>query len=167
MVQLFAALGRRAPSVSARHLLCSNSMIWRIVDAGGLLHTAILRLSPDDSAYQTWLHQPPLTADFASKLPAVNRWWGDRIIAAQKSEGINWLVWRPAFHLYLFLFAIAVTWLKTRNYKALAIAAPLVLHSALLLLIIPSPDFRYQYAVYIGSLLFSIPLLALPADREQ
>jgi len=78
-----------------------------------------------------------------------------------------WFFWRPAFHLYLFLFCLLVYSIREKDYKYLIIGCPILFQSFILFIINLSHEFRFQYSVYLVGTLFSILFMAMPVKNKS
>lgn len=148
VVDVFVKLTLRNPRVTINHWLNMTNMIWRVYPLpNSPFYTVLLRFDGEGRVitYDVDPYHTGLTLD--SKLPfllnPLTGWylgWMDRYIV---------YFWRPALYLYLFIFFVCVRALRCKNGRWLLLALPAVLHSAMWLLLIPSPDFRYTYPVYL------------------
>ena len=57
--------------------------------------------------------------------------------------------------MYLLFFGVIVAVLRSGNARYLCVAAPVAFQSAVLALFCPSPEFRYQWSVFMSALLLS------------
>ncbi|MDD1443997.1 DUF6020 family protein, partial [Dolichospermum sp. ST_sed3] len=157
IIYMFFQLTKRNPSVTLNHLITINNMIWEInLPPGGIHHTVAFVLNSDGTVtttvpdpYQTGLKQD-------SKIPQLitilAKWF--TII----SYRFYVYVWRPALQLYLLIFLNVVYAVRFRNTRSLMITLPVVIQSGLLFLISPNPEYRYQFPVFLTSILL-YPLL--------
>ena len=140
----------RAPAIVATHHACVSGMIWNPAASYALVSTAIV-------ANGYGLATRPV-------LPPLNRALTG--LAERTSHGI-WraLLWDPAAHLLVVVAGGVLARLRRVDpLTRLALAIPL-LHSAILLLAIPSAEYRLQYPVVLGSLV--TPLVLATALRSR
>ena len=100
----------------------------------------------------------------APRLPAAREKLADAITASM-APGVAWLFWRPALYLYLVLAGTCVACARGGDWRYWAVAAPALANSAVIALMTPAQDFRYQYGVYLVGL-FLGPFLLLVAGRR-
>ena len=92
--------------------------------------------------------------------------------AAQKDPW-SWLLWRPAFFMYLLVFGSVVAATRARCWRFLLIAVPVELQTLGLAMFCPAPEFRYQWSVYLtgmligGFLLWAVPRGGYGAARRH
>lgn len=137
----FLQLWRRLLPANVRPLLehqaCVSALVWKIRPQPS--HIWIFHLDMDPNAFG--LVQEP-------RLPRVNRWLR-QLLARTQQPDLEWWVWRPALALYLGLFFVLVVATRLRSAWALAPLVPILSQSLVLALVNVSPDFRYQYPVYL------------------
>jgi len=69
------------------------------------------------------------------------------------------LLWRPALHMYAFMLGLILYVVRSRNSKWLILSVPLLTQSMVLMFTAQLQAVRYQYPVYLISMLFTIPLV--------
>jgi len=157
-------LSARKPSVVLRHLLRHSSMVWRI-----------LQIQPGDTfnsgtyigedGLPDYIH--PRQNDFgiepAPKMPRLSLYLTRFILVSQ--SGI-WNLWQPATYLYVFLGGVVWAAWCSSNWRVLLIAAPVFLHTLLLVILIPAADSRYMYPVMLVTTVFW-PAFYLSPFRRQ
>jgi len=101
----------------------------------------------------------------APKLPWLSEKLARWVIASQAGK---WNIWQSAIYLYLFLIGVVWAAWRARNAKVLVLAAPVLLHTALIVLLIMSPDSRYQYPVFLITYVFLVGLFfgRFPAKND-
>jgi hypothetical protein len=150
-VQTWERLAQARPDVLIGHLLCVNSLVWRVtMPADAYIDGPQSDILENDLG----LRSASMLPDFKARIVA----FVDRSFAPQRV----WWTWRPALYLYLALFAGAVAAIRLGDARALAALTPLVLNSLVLLLLITVQDFRFQYPVYVTGLAASALLFARP-----
>jgi hypothetical protein len=157
---LAVRLSLRAPSVSLHHLWCASSSLWRIRAMGAYLFAEPATVLPSGEIRSIdAMPGAPQTHSFLPGLRARLAHLFDRTV---NDESLSWLIWRPALSLYVLLFSCAVACRRRRSMRLFAVLLPCLLHTAVLALLIPVQDLRYQYPVVLVSELFSLAFLALP-----
>jgi hypothetical protein len=152
----------RRPAVNLRHVLASSSYIWGIA-------------GPRDAHYYivAFAEGPPLRYQVLRGVQddgqVVFEWVEPRLplprIVAQTFRQ-KWLFWRAAIYLYLILLSTGIAMLRSRSPRYGLLLLPLLLHSGLLAAVCLSPEFRFQFPVYLvtvlysGFLLFCVPRAA-------
>ncbi|MCS6841214.1 MAG: DUF6020 family protein [Roseiflexus sp.] len=159
-VREFTALWRRLalrdPATLVRHQACLTTLIWRVTQ-------------PDDGYLDTWNSEliwkggRDLGLAPASVFPEVRDEVMRQLRLLERPEVI-WLVWRPALHLYLTLFCVAAASVRRRSWRMAALALPVAAQSSVWMLLLTVQNFRFQYPVYVISVL-ALGLLALPASE--
>jgi hypothetical protein len=141
----------RRPAVNLRHVLASSSYIWGIA-------------GPGDASYYTvaFAQGPPLRYQVLRRVQndgrAVFEWVEPRLPLPRivgKTFRHQWLFWRAAIYLYLIVLSAGIAMLRSRAPRYGLILLPLLLHSGVLAMIGLAQDFRYQFSVYLVSLLYS------------
>jgi len=140
-------MARENPGTELRHLACVSSLVWLmdesdqapLYEAGASIYTT--------NGQVQWV-QPGLDARPGSFAPesvgTVARW-------LEESRRFN-LLWRPAAWLYLLLFAAWVAFRRMKDWRILLVAAPVIVHSAVLAVANVAQDARYQLPVFIVAL---------------
>ena len=77
------------------------------------------------------------------------------------------LVWGPALHLTAVIVALGYVFYRRRATLPLLPLAPAVIHTAVLLVLIPSAEFRLQYPVFAYGLLAPVVAIALSDARPS
>jgi hypothetical protein len=141
----------RRPAVNLRHVLDSSSYIWGIA-------------GPGDASYYTvaFAGGPPLQYQVLRRVhdngQAAFDWVeprGPLLRIVGKTFRHQWLFWRPAIYLYLILLSAGIAMLRSRSPRYGLILLPLLLHSGFLPAVCLSQEFRFQFPVYLVSLLYS------------
>jgi hypothetical protein len=139
----------RSPWNIVRHHACVSGLIWNPAASYTLVATSIV---DNGDGLQT---QPVL--------PSINRLLS-AVLSATSSQPWRALLWDPAVHL--LVVAGGVAWARQRRadrLTVLALTLPL-LHTVVLLVAIPSAEYRLQYPVVLGSLV--VPLVAGSARNK-
>jgi len=149
---------QRIPKVLLYTYSCRRSIVWVIYDPSELVrnpsHTELL-IDPN-----------PYGLHPVSKIPELQALVSDLVLKTSRNGDINWLIWRPALYLYLFLFVVAVNVIRHKKIQFFLPAVPLLLQSVATTLVIIMPNFRYHYSAYLIGLIFW-PLLFVTGKSEQ
>lgn len=97
----------------------------------------------------------------ASLLPEVRAALIPWLQTIERPEWI-WLTWRPALYLYLSLFCVTAIAIRHRSWRTAGLALPVAAQSMVWMLLLTVQDFRFQYPVYVVSLL-TLGLLFVPS----
>jgi hypothetical protein len=158
LAQEFINLVKRSPNLLMYYYRCGRSIVWIIWDPFGPVY--------NPSHVELLIDPNPYGLIPASKIPALRSAISGFVVKTGKDTDINWLVWRPALYLYLFLFVISVQVLRQKNIRWYLTAAPVLVQSVAMTLLGVAPNFRLYYATYLITLLFW-PLLFLPVQANE
>jgi len=148
-------LVKHGPRLLAYNYRCNRSLVWIIWDPNGEVR------NPSHAGY--WIDPNPYGIEPASKIPQLEEVVTNFVLKTAHDPGINWLVWRPALYLYLFLLVIIICALRTKNALILLAAAPVLIQSLSYMMITMPPNFRYHYLIYLLALSFW-PVIFMPAS---
>ncbi len=153
-VQKAINLVKFSPSLLAYDYRCNRSLIWIIWDPAGEVR------NPSHAEY--WIDSNPYGITPNSKIPILQTIIQDFVVKTSRDTNINWLVWRPALFLYIFLLVAVIYSLKQKNIKSVVFTVPILLQAISSTMIVIAPNFRYHYATYLVALLFWPLLFASP-----
>ncbi|MGA2064055.1 MAG: hypothetical protein ABSG86_03755 [Thermoguttaceae bacterium] len=168
LTALAMRLFRRRPTVYLRHVLTSSSYLWGIS-------------GPKDRGYYivAFVEGPPVRYQVLREVKgngaAVVEWLEPRVPLPRivaKTFRQKWLFWRPAIYLYLVVLAAVIAMLRSRSPRYGLILLPLLLHTGFLAAVTMSQEFRFQFPVYLvsvlysGFLLFCTPRAVAPGVRD-
>jgi SAM-dependent methyltransferase len=160
LLQLWLALTWRNPSAGLAYLQESSQVVWSIRSPKGVPYFCSALSIRGREVYRM---------DSRRDERPVEEWKLDTLkvrrpippgLLLASSRDWSWLLWRPALPLYLFLFGVFVGTMRSGNWRYLCVAAPVVLQSLVLAAFCPSPEFRYQWSVYLSGLLLGGFLLS-------
>jgi hypothetical protein len=157
MVRIFSKLAEADPAIAIKHFLCQSSFVWQPNQPRGVYLETILfdsydlNLTPAWTKYQGVVTQRPL-------LPQIHQ-LVERLVKAEWYRDIYMLLWRPALYMYAFLAGLILLSVRTRRSMWLLLAVPMVSQSIVIMLTTQLQALRYQYPVYLISMLFTIPLI--------
>jgi hypothetical protein len=150
--RIYIQISLRQPLVNLKHIQCASELVWKIFD--GTRNLATVPVYYNDGRWTTiYYAYNQLNVSFSPKLP----WLTTPLltfVANTDDPGWVWLVWRPAIYLYFSILIIGVAAWRSKIHKLWLLLIPIAIHSTILALSIGSPDFRYQYPVYLFALLF-------------
>ncbi len=134
------------PEIMTYYYQCRRSIVWIIWDPhGAIYNTSHVQILDDPNPFG-------IIPD--SKIPQMRDVVTQFVNNTAPNTSINWLVWRPALYLYLFIFIMAIQAARTRNLLFFLVTIPVFLQSVESTIIMLNPNFRYFYAVYLMALLF-------------
>ncbi|WP_237078596.1 hypothetical protein [Myxococcus xanthus] len=151
LLPLLVRLTQRDAAPVLSHVLCSSSVLWKLSQGSDHINGPPIWRGPHGELNTIEPGTRHLRSD--SLLPVLREpllQWTVRTL----QPDLAWLLWRPALPLYLLLLACAVACVRHRTWRLAAVALPVVLHTAALAALIPSPDVRYQYPVFLVALMF-------------
>lgn len=158
LARLLVNLSLRDVRPVISHIVCASSMLWKVDQAQDFMSGPAIWWEDGRLRYMT---ERPGGPQPHSLLPSLQqRLWS--LTEPTLERGLTWFFWRPATALYLLLLACLVVCLRQRSWRHAAVLAPIVLHTAALIVFNPSPDVRYQYPVILVSLLLTPCWLLLP-----
>ena len=153
-INILMDLSIKNPTKIIKHIFDQGSLIWKIRQLDSYV----------------WLFHEPLHEQYIYPLewgpkleqqsffPYHARLIGDLLSWGRRNDGINWLLFRPALYLYFSTFILILTVIKNQNLSIIVLWFPIATQSVTMLLLIPCQDFRYQYPVYVTSLII-LPMI--------
>jgi hypothetical protein len=159
MLNIFLKLAMRNPGVMIKHYLCLSSFVWQLKQPNNVYMETILldNYNPDQrpawEKYTDIVTQNPL-------LPTVSVFI-KRIVWAEWRRDIYRLIWRPAIYMYSFLVSLAFLTYRTKRKEWLLLSIPLLFQTIGIMLTTQLQALRYQYPVYLISMLFTVPLFIM------
>jgi hypothetical protein len=163
--KVFIRISLRQPLVNLKHLLCTSALVWKVFEDPKYLST--IPVYYNEGQWTTiYYAYNRLNVSFSPKLPWLTRPLLTFVMNTD-DPGWQWLVWRPAIYLYMSILMIFVSAWRSQIHKLLLLLVPILIHSAILVVSISSPDFRYQYPIYLFALLFWPLLLVKPKYNQE
>lgn len=150
-------LMKRAPGVLLYSYRCRRSIVWIIYDPYGPIY------NPSHAQY--WIDDNPYGIKPDTKFPYLREKASAFVDYTSSNPKVNWLIWRPALFLYLFLLVVAVLTLKYKDSRVLLLSLPILLQSLISTIILIQPNFRYHYGAVLLALLFW-PILFAPGNSQ-
>ena len=135
------------PGIAVRHLLCASSLVWEISQPEeGYFFAYELNIYLSNKYYQFKPGQ--FKIQIHSLLPSLQKFYVYLI-----ETTTIWPLWRPALYLYLSIFCGIIFSIRRRSWKDTLFLLPVVFQSMSLFIINSTQEVRYQYPVYLVSLL--------------
>ena len=160
---LLGALTLRNPEPVVDHIACASALLWKITRGQSPMHGAPIH-APTPGNPTGIYALTPQTPRFEPPWPELARWV--MFATAESVSGeLSWLLWRPALPFFLTLLACAVACLRRRAWQPGIVLLPLLGHTAVLAMLIPSPDVRYQYPAVLIALLL-VPAWLAGSSRD-
>lgn len=148
------------PGVAIKHLLCANSIVWEISQPEeGYFFAYELNLYMNNEYYEFKPGQ--FRIEIHSLLPNLQSFY---VYVLETTK--TWLIWRPALYLYLSIFCATIFTRRRRSWKYFLFLTPIISHSIILFFINATQEVRYQYPVYLVSLL-SLVLIFVDRPRSN
>jgi hypothetical protein len=145
--QVLSKLIKENPEVAIRHLFCANSIIWEISQPeDGYFFAYELSLYMNNKYYEFKPGQFRIIIH--SLLPNIQNLYVNMI-----ETTTIWPIWRPALYFYLSVFCGIIFASRRRSWKYVLFLLPIIFHSLVLFFINSTQEVRYQYPVYLVSLL--------------
>ena len=152
---LWLRLIREHPEILVRHLFCINSINWRIIPApDSYMYVVQNGIAPNTFGLEQHALLPQLTPPLQGVLGWFHR------------TGQGW-IWRPALYFYLTLFAVVICALRRRDSGVLLLAAISIGNIAVMMLLTPAQDLRYQYGVVMIGMIAPALLWAAAAPQTK
>jgi hypothetical protein len=145
------------PAIVAKHQACVTGMLWRPGAPLVFAETA----APLPYGAELGVETRPLSATLHAWLLSVYRFSLRRSPQA--------IFWGPAVHWWVVCVCALAVGLRRRSGRALLPFLPAIAHTLVLMLLLPSSEFRLQYPVYLIGILSPLMTAALwwPAARAQ
>jgi hypothetical protein len=145
------------PVATINHFMCLSSFVWQVKQPSGVYLETILFSNIDASNYDDWKPYQDMIVQ-RSKMQSLR----DLIIRAVNhsySFDPNKVMWRPAIYFYTFLTAVFLFFLRSKNRLVFILLSPVLLQSLIISFTAQLQALRYQYPIYIVSMLFSFPII--------
>ncbi len=159
MVKIYLKLAVHDPKIMVQHFTCLSSFVWQINQPRGVyLETVVVdnydpALKPDWAIYKDVLERK-------SYLPAALAFL-KRAIDFQWNRDVYKISWRPAIYMYLFLASLAFFIIRTKLKVWWLLAVPMLAQTLGIMVSTQLQALRYQYPIYLISMLFTIPMLIM------
>lgn len=139
---IFFKAALRNPAATLNHIRCTSSYIWHLrapVKVKYPIHT-----KPEI----WWVSSNPYDLASSSLLPGLVKPLTSII------KFTDTVFWRAALYLYVLFIILLAVLIRSRDLKYLLPFLPALINTLILILVTPSPEFRYQYSVVLVSALF-------------
>ncbi|PWB50241.1 MAG: hypothetical protein C3F13_17390 [Anaerolineales bacterium] len=164
-VKIFTKLATHDPSNAFRHFLCLSSFIWQPNQPLGVYLETILFENYNPEWMTDWsVYKDSLTQ--SSILPQIHN-LVQRAVKAEVHRDTYMLFWRHALYLFAFLVGLILLVIRTRNARWLLLAVPIVSQSIIVMFTAQLQAVRYQYPVYLISLLFTLPMIIVALKNPK
>jgi hypothetical protein len=150
--KLFIDLAIKEPFVELNHLKCVSSIVWRSPGYCGAN-----TLLPYNSTL--WIDLGKKENIENSLIPAFQQPFSNFLIDLRTKPSLT-LLNSPAVYLWFGIYATVIFSFRRKNWKGILYILPIVVQSAVYILINVSDQFRYHYAAYLVGL-FGVGLLIL------
>jgi hypothetical protein len=157
LVSIFTKLAIRNPEIMFTHFVCVSSFVWQLNQPKDVYLETILLDNYNTEQVQSW-SKYYFEVKQNSKLPGLLIFI-KHIVNSLWARDTYKLLWRPALYMYLFLGSLAFLTYKTKYKIWLLLSVPLVAQSLGIMFTTQLQALRYQYPVYLISMLFTIPIL--------
>ena len=164
-VRLYSRLILASPGTAARHFLCLSSFVWQPGQPEGVYLESIVTESQSVYSYPQYRDYAWYT-ELNSKLPAVHDWLLTQL-ASYANLDPHKITWRPALYLYFFCASVIFYAYRSRKPLVLILLVPVLIQTLVIAFTAQLQALRYQYPVYLISMVFSIPLFYLAVKTEK
>lgn len=155
--KIFWDLTLKNPKVTLDHFICLSSFVWQIRQPKDVYLETVLTSNIDVSSYANWNIFEGIVAQ-RSKIPVLR----DLIIKVIQDSfrfDRGSILWRPAIYMYIFYIAVIIAVFRSGNKLLFLLLTPIVVQTFVIALTAQLQALRYQYPVYLASMLFSVPLI--------
>jgi hypothetical protein len=156
IAKIFYMLTLRNPAVTLDHFVCLSSFVWQVKQPSNVNLETVYVSNLDVSNYENWRMYQDLVMQ-KSKLQFLQ----DLIVKAinySYAVDPDKVLWRPAIYLYILTIAVFVFSFASLNKSIFALLTPVLIQSLVIAFTAQLQALRYQYPVYLVSMLFSLPL---------
>lgn len=161
--KLFCHLTWRNPRVTLRHVREQSSLVWRITKPPGSYYYNTALESRNEPRVQAMSRG--LGLDLTPKFPRLYR-----ILTSFNDwtlVHLHAVIWRTPLYLYLLLLGVLFAIVRTRDWRYVLVAAPVLINSVVLALVTTGQDFRYQLPAYWTGLILGPYLLLVPGALRR
>ena len=162
--ELELSLFRRDPGLELDHMLCASDLIWNPFDGICKVKSPAIKLK--DSGF-SWTSNSMPQYDEASMLPGLVEPVSVLINKLSYSVEYSFILWRPAWYLYISIICTVIFCLRIKSWKGLLLISPALGQTLFLLLANRVQNFRYQYCVVlVGWLLLALAFSKPGKEKE-
>ncbi len=165
MVKIFTKSTAKDPKIMLNHYLCLSSFVWQPNQPRNVYLETVLLDNYNVDQTPAWMAYKDVVTQH-SLLPDV-RGFIKHIVEAESRRDIYRILWRPALYMYMFLASLAFFVARTRRMKWIILSVPLITQSVVIMISAPLQALRYQYPIYLISMLFSFPLIILGIQKSE
>lgn len=164
ILDIFVKLASKNPRIIFDHFLCMSSFVWRLNQPDGVYLETVLYNNIDATRYQNWeIYQPLIKQQ--SKIPELKQVIVNLHDFSLKVDPER-VSWRPAIYIYGMIIAVIILCLRKKSMHYGLILVPILVQSLIIMFVAQLEALRYQYPVYLVSMLFVVPLLYLPKKEK-
>ena len=157
LIRIISKLAIKDPLPLIHHFACLSSFVWQPNQPRNVYLETILLDTYNPAQTPAWLVYSDVVIQ-KPLLPQINHFI-QRLVQAEWHRDTAMLLWRPALYMYAFMLGLILYVVRSRNSKWLILSVPLLTQSMVLMFTAQLQAVRYQYPVYLISMLFTIPLV--------
>ncbi len=163
--KIFGRLSLEAPLVTARHFYCLSSFVWQISQPDGVYLETVVTTNHTAGHREAWRkYQPYIEQN--SRAPELRNLITS-ILERYARFDPGMIGWRPAIYLYVFSAAVVFLAFRRKNPLILILLVPVYLQTLIIAFTAQLQAVRYQYPVYLVSMLFTVPLIYLAVKQPN
>jgi hypothetical protein len=144
IIDLVKNLTLRSPEVTINHFICNGAFVYRMFQYLPYYETGYLSIVPNNFGIKS-----------ISLLPGIHQFLTKQVKKTMDQNGMNWLVWRIPFWMFLLLSGIICLCFRRRNWNYLLVLLPGLLAILPLIFLSFGQIFRYVYSMYLCGILLS------------
>lgn len=150
LLKIAYSLTLRNPKTTLKNFLCRTDFIWNIPQGKDISYTLLSPIWPGANPQYSYIYTDSRLISPAQNpvIPrigfAISEFFASTAVGTAKI-----LIWRSALYLYSGLLSFGIFLLKYRKTEFLIVPIPILLHTLGVFIAAPSPDFRYQYPVFL------------------
>ena len=167
MAKVFYLLTLRNPVATINHFMCLSSFVWQIEQPDNVILETIYVTNMDVSSNENWkIYQNLVTQ--RSKIPFLQNFILKTIYYSYSADPGK-VLWRPAIYFYIFVIAVLASSIVSKNKSIFVLLIPVLIQSLIIGFTAQLQALRYQYPIYLVSMLFSLPLFygALKSSAQR
>ena len=159
IAKIFGRLTLKSPFITLRHFKCLSSFVWQISQPKGVYLETVVTSNQNIISNPRWQQYEAYTKQKsrASELREV-------IIGTLETYSRidpDMVGWRPAIYMYIFSAGVVFYAIRKKNALILLLLVPVYIQSFVIAFSAQLQAVRYQYPIYLVSMLFTVPLIYL------
>ena len=155
----------RDPAVDIEHMFCAGEPTWRYGQSQCPIFSTH-GFNQWSTGKQDWIIPNEFSLTEAPVFPQFIQGYADMLRGFGFLDDNLVIYLRPAFYFYIFLFSLAVAYLRSDDWRIFVVGMPILLQSLLLLLINFSPVLRYFYSTNLVGTLFILIIFYRKQKRQ-